>query len=83
MPAGYELGPRGEPSWPGWRRAKPGTRIAHVRSGRTGTLVRVVGAGRRRGGGSYAVILWDPSPGWPREETGRVVAPAYDLRPIR
>ena len=69
--------PRGEPTWPEWRKAKPGTRIEHVRSGRTGTLKRVVD--RRNG---YVVIVWDAHERWPRETEGRVVAPAFDLRPI-
>jgi hypothetical protein len=74
--------PRGEPSWPDWKKAKPGARIAHVRSGRTGTLVRAVVSGRGRGGGHYAVICWDPCPEWPHEAIGRVVSPAFDLRPL-
>lgn len=72
--------PRGVPTWPGWRDAPPGTRVAHVRSGRTGTFTRVGG----RGPHATAVIAWDPRPPMfgGRPIVGRVVAPAFDLRPI-
>lgn len=71
--------PRGVPTWPGWRDAPPGTRVAHVRSGRTGTFTRVGGRGRH----ATAVIAWDPMPPmFTRPIVGRVVAPAFDLRPI-
>lgn len=73
--------PRGTPTWPGWRDAAPGTRVEHVRSGRRGTLRRVVYG--RTAGTRYAVIAWDPMPPmFPAPIIGRVVAPAYDLRPI-
>lgn len=63
--------PRGEATWPGWKKATPGLRIEHVRSGVRGTFRRAVVT--RNG---YAVIEWDNG------HTGRVVAPAFDLRPI-
>ncbi len=64
--------PRGTPSWPDWKQAKEGTKVVHVRSGMTGTFVRAVTA--------HAVIDWDhPQFGIQR---GRVVAPAFDLRPL-
>ena len=66
--------PRGEPTWPDWRRATPGQRVAHVRTGRLGTFVR--GVGQKH---AVAVIEWDDAGfGVVR---GSVVAPAYDLRP--
>lgn len=67
--------PRGEPTWPEWRNAKPGQRIEHTRSGATGTFARwpVTHPGRNPG---YAVIQWDNG------STGRVVAYAYDLKVI-
>lgn len=40
--------PRGEPSWADWKQAKAGTRVRHVRTGRTGTFVRAGGNGGRR-----------------------------------
>ena len=79
--------PRGEPTWRDWKVAPVGTRVRHNRSGRTGTLRRVVGAERRSGGSRYAVIQWDNDKlGRPVEPgagvVGRVVAPAFDLTPI-
>lgn len=67
--------PRGTPTWPDWKQAKPGTRVEHVRSGRQGTFVK---CSRNRHNG--AIIDWD--------DTGfgvsraNCVAPAFDLRPV-
>lgn len=78
--------PRGEATWPEWRKAEPGvTRVEHVRSGRRGTFVRwpkVQQKGRNPG---YAVIEWDvTSADGKRFATskGRVVAYAFDLREV-
>lgn len=75
--------PRGDPTWPNWKKAKPGQRVEHVRSGHQGTFVRLP---RTQAGRSprYAVIEWDARPGTVMNKpvVGRVVAPAYDLRPI-
>lgn len=65
--------PRGTPTWPDWKSAKPGTRVEHVRSGYQGALVRAVHG--RTQGARYAIIAWDNG------ARGRVVAPAFDLRP--
>lgn len=77
--------PRGEATWPDWKKARPGLRLEHVRSGRQGTLRRVVNG--RTPGNRFVVIQWDNDAlGRPVEPgtgvTGRVVAPAFDLRPI-
>jgi hypothetical protein len=64
--------PRGEPTWPDWRSAAPGTRVEHVRSGARATFVK---PSRNRNNG--AIVRWD---GLDRNST--VVAPAFDLRPI-
>ena len=79
--------PRGEPTWPEWRKAKPDvTRVEHVRSGRRGTFVRWPKSQLKRSPG-YAVIRWDPVV--PDSEsflgqpfTGRVVAYAFDLKQV-
>ena len=72
--------PRGEASWPGWKSAEPGTRVEHVRSGRQGTFVRAV---VRSGSTRFAVIDWDATQPWQSGPSrGRVVAPAFDLRPV-
>jgi 2'-5' RNA ligase len=77
--------PRGTPSFPDWKKAKPGTRVRHVRSGRTGTLRRAVNVDKpARGGNRFAVVQWDHGPtgqhvGPGQGVTGRVVAPAFDL----
>lgn len=65
--------PRGEPTWPDWKTAEPGTRVEHVRSGATGTFVRAIILGN-----SHAVIDWDDT-GF-GVSRGRVVAPAFDLK---
>ena len=73
--------PRGEPTWPDWKKAVPGTRVEHVRSGRRGTLARVVDG--RTAGNRYAVVDWDGGYSVTGHTyRGRVVAPAFDLRPI-
>lgn len=64
--------PRGEPTWPGWRTAEPGTRFEHVRSGAQGTFVK---PSRNRNNG--AIVRWDGL-----SRNSNVVAPAFDLRPI-
>jgi hypothetical protein len=71
--------PRGEPTWPDWKKAKPGQRFEHVRSGRQGTFVKV---SRNRHNG--AIVDWDPTYPWQHGKPVRanVVAPAFDLRPI-
>lgn len=67
--------PRGEVTWPNWRTAEPGTRVQNVRTGRTGTFVQATSG--------YAVIDWDVVHAWQiGPSRGRVVAPAFDLRPI-
>lgn len=71
--------PRGEPTWPDWQKAEPGTRVAHVRTGARGRLVRVVWG--TTPGTRYAVIRWEPR-GFFGEVEGRVVSPAFDLRPL-
>lgn len=71
--------PRGTPTWAAWKQGKEGQRVEHVRSGMRGTFQRAVVG--RTAGATYAVIEWDPQPGWP-PSIGRVVAPAFDLRPI-
>lgn len=73
--------PRGEPTWPDWKEAEPGTRVERVGSGRTGTFVKV---GNRHPGlrtNTFAVIDWDPH-GRFGVQRGRVDAPAFDLRVI-
>ena len=52
-PRGYTTG---EPTWtwPEWRKAKPGTRVRHNRTGRTGTFVR---PNKNRHNG--AIVDWD------------------------
>jgi hypothetical protein len=76
--------PRGEPTWPNAKQAKPGQRVEHVRSGHRGTFVRFprTQAGRSPG---YAVIEWDGPKyknAFGHRAQGRVVAYAFDLRPI-
>lgn len=80
--------PRGNPTWPEWKTATPGTRVRNVVTGYTGTLRRV-SPGRRGGsaGNKWALIQWDNDAlGRPVEPgtgvTGRVVAPAFDLEVI-
>lgn len=79
--------PRGEVMFPDWRTAEPGTRVEHVRSGRTGTVVRPspMAAARARGGpdgggAAYLIVDWDDT-GFGTSR-GRVVAPAFDLRRV-
>lgn len=84
MSARPKWNPRGEPTWPEFRRAVPGvTRVEHVRSGHQGTFVRwpVTRPGRNPG---YAVIEWDPKSGLfaGRTHVGRVVAYAFDLKQV-
>jgi hypothetical protein len=67
--------PRGTPTWPDWKQARPGQRVQSVRTGWTGTVVKVKTG--RAGSSGFAVIQWDRS-----GSTGRVVAPAFDLRPV-
>jgi hypothetical protein len=75
--------PRGEPTWPDWRRAIPlVTRVEHVRTGHWGTFVRWPATQIRGRNPGYAVIEWDPKPPMSRSHVGRVVAYAFDLRPI-
>jgi hypothetical protein len=71
--------PRGEPSWPDWRDAKPGTRFEHVRNGARGTFV---GVSPNRNNG--AIVDWDARHAWQhgKPTRGVVVAPAFDLRPL-
>jgi hypothetical protein len=64
--------PRGEPTFPDWRSAKPGTRVAHIRSGRTGTVVRPCP--------TYLVVDWDDV-GF-GVSRGRTSAPAFDLKRV-
>lgn len=67
--------PRGEPTWPDWKKASPGTPVEHVRSGMIGTFVRV---SNPRSKNACAVVDWcNPRFGVVR---GAVAAPAYDLR---
>ena len=71
--------PRGEQTWPEWRKAVPGvTRIEHVRTGRRGTFARWPKQ-QRKGAPMYAVIEWDSGHGTYR---GRVNAYAWDLRRV-
>jgi hypothetical protein len=65
--------PRGEPTWPDWKKAEPGARFEHVRTGARGTFVKV---SRNRHNG--AVVRWDTQPA----RDAYVIAPAFDLRPI-
>jgi hypothetical protein len=67
--------PRGEPTWPNWKSAEPGTRFEHVRSGRRGTFIKV---DKNRNNG--AVVEWDDVGFGVRRTT--VIAPAFDLRPV-
>lgn len=70
---------RGPVNFPNWRKAAAGTRVQHVRSGRTGTFVTATGRSGV-GSGGHAVVDWDDVGfGVTR---GSVVAPAFDLRPI-
>ena len=73
MPHIERWNPRGEPTWPEWKAAPAGTRVENVRTGRAGTFVKVGMPGHRN---AYAVVDWDTG------FRGRVVAPAFDLRPI-
>jgi hypothetical protein len=68
--------PRGEPTWPNWRKAPEGTRFRHVRSGATGTFVKPA---RNRHNG--AIVVWDPRPPFTTPHRANVVAPAFDLEP--
>jgi hypothetical protein len=70
--------PRGEPTWPDWKRAEPGQRFEHVRTGAQGTFVKV---SRNRNNG--AIVDWDPTQPWQKGPVrGNVVAAGFDLRPI-
>lgn len=76
--------PRGEVMWPDFKAAIPDvTRVEHVQSGRQGTFVRWPRTQRGKNPG-YAVIRWDPMLGrmGGRAVVGRVVAYAFDLRPV-
>lgn len=70
--------PRGEPTWADWKKAQPGDRFEHVRSGRQGTFVAV-----SKSKSNGAVVDWDPTP-FSKDQPIRanVVAPAFDLRPL-
>jgi hypothetical protein len=70
---GYKVGPRGEPTWPDWRKARVGTRVRLIQTGWTGTVIAVV-ASKSHG---YVRIQWDQS-----NSAGVVTAPAYDLEVI-
>lgn len=74
--------PRGTPTWPDWKQGKEGQRVEHVRSGMQGTFQRAIVG--KTAGTRFAVIAWDGQPGLGNGEPviGRVVAPAFDLRPI-
>jgi 2'-5' RNA ligase len=75
--------PRGEPTWPGYKTDPIGTRVRHVKSKRTGTLVhRTMHHGGKRV--MHVTIQWHNdalgrpvAPG--KGVKGRVVAPAFDL----
>ena len=41
-------------TWPDWKQAKTGTKFVHIRTGRTGTLIR---PGRNPHNG--AIVVWD------------------------
>jgi hypothetical protein len=70
--------PRGEPTWPDWKKAKPGQRVEHVRSGDRATFVAV---SRHRNNG--AIVEWDPTHAWQASPVrAYVIAPAFDLRPV-
>lgn len=71
--------PRGEPTWPDWKQAQPGTRVEHVRSGRTGTFVRVGGQPGQKH--NTAVVDWDDV-GFGINR-GRTVDPAHDLKEVK
>lgn len=67
--------PRGEPTWPNWRKAKSGTRVRAHRTGATGTFVK---PSRIRNNG--AVVDWDDVGfGVSRDN---VISPAVDLEVI-
>ncbi len=68
--------PRGEPTWPNWRKAKPGTRVRMVRNPAIeGTFVR---PSKNRHNG--AIVDWDDRGfGVTR---GYVVAAAFDLEVV-
>jgi hypothetical protein len=71
--------PRGVPTWPDWKKAKPGTRFEHVRSGRQGTFVKA----SRHPSHNGAIVDWDPTQPWQKGPVrANVVAPAFDLRPL-
>lgn len=73
-----EYGPRGKPIFPEWKQAKQGDRVRHVRTGREGTVKSVtVGQGSTK----HMTVDWDDT-GF-GVSRGRVVAPAYDLEPVR
>lgn len=68
--------PRGVPTWPHWRKAKPGTRVRTVRdhSG-TGTFVKP--SNSKHNG---AIVDWDDRGFGPSR--GYVISPAFDLEVI-
>lgn len=70
--------PRGEVTYPNWKSAQPGDRVEHVRSHYRGTVVHaIVGT---ISSARYLVVDWDDVGfGITR---GRVVAPAFDLKPV-
>lgn len=73
--------PRGEPTFPDWKKARPGTRVEHVHTGARGTLKRSVHG--KTPGSRFAVIEWDARPPMNRIVIGRVIAPAFDLRKVQ
>jgi hypothetical protein len=64
-------------TWPDWRKAKPGTRFRHNRSGATGTFIK---PSKSRHNG--AIVHWDNNPFGDADRESYVVAPARDLTPI-
>lgn len=70
-----KYGPRGKPRWPDWRKAKPGTRVRVVATGRTGTFVKP-STNKHNG----AIVDFDDT-GFGIQR-GYVVAAAYELEPI-
>lgn len=64
--------PRGETTWPDWKKAKEGQRFEHVRTGAQGTFIKVA-----KSKNNGAIVRWDGG-----SERSYVVAPAFDLRPI-
>ncbi len=71
--------PRGKATFPDWKRARPGQRVEHVRTGAQATVIRAVLG--KNGRGLHLAVLWDARNGLPAAR-GNVVAPAFDLRPV-